>query len=136
MAAREEHNSDHIKGWDRQEVYVLTALQELKDNQKEFKQEVQDVKDAVTEVAKNILSLHGKFDQYNNFNQRLFQFDNALLVKQKELAETKDKLNTLEKATADLKLRVTWIVGGISLVVTSIVTLAINLISAGFSPGG
>ena len=63
------------KGWERQEVYVLNALQELKDSQKEFKVEVQDIKDAVAEVAKNISALHGKFDQYNNFNQRLFNYD-------------------------------------------------------------
>jgi len=114
-----------VKGWDRQEVYVLNALQELKDSQKEFKVEIQDIKDAVAEVAKNISSLHGKFDQYNNFNQRLFQFDAALIEKQKELAILRDKLSAQEKETSGLKGRIGLIVAGVAIVVTSLLNFII-----------
>lgn len=114
-----------IKGWERQEVYVLNALQELKDSQKEFKVEVQDIKDAVAEVAKNVAALHGKFDQYNNFNQRLFQFDAALIEKQKELAILRDKLSAQEKETSGLKVRIGLIVAGVAIVVTSLLNIII-----------
>ena len=124
------------KGWERQEVYVLNALQELKDSQKEFKVEVQDVKDAVAEVAKNISALHGKFDQYNNFNQRLFNYDAALLEKQKELALTKDRLNTIEKTINELKTRFMVIWGGAIFVITTLSNLAIAAISGGWFSSG
>lgn len=121
---QDEVNS-YTKGWDRHEVYVLNALQELKDSQKEFKVEVQDIKDAVAEVAKNVAALHGKFDQYNNFNQRLFQFDAALIEKQKELAILRDKLSAQEKETGGLKVRIGLIVAGVAIVVTSLLNIII-----------
>lgn len=121
---QDEVNS-YTKGWDRHEVYVLNALQELKDSQKEFKVEVQDIKDAVAEVAKNVAALHGKFDQYNNFNQRLFQFDAALIEKQKELAILRDKLSAQEKETSGLKVRIGLIVAGVAIVVTSLLNIII-----------
>ena len=121
---QDEVNS-YTKGWERQEVYVLNALQELKDSQKEFNVEVQDIKDAVAEVAKNVAALHGKFDQYNNFNQRLFQFDAALIEKQKELAILRDKLSAQEKETSGLKVRIGLIVAGVSIVVTALLNIII-----------
>lgn len=126
MANKDQDDlNSYTKGWDRHEVYVLNALQELKDSQKEFKVEVQDIKDAVAEVAKNVAALHGKFDQYNNFNQRLFQFDAALIEKQKELAILRDKLSAQEKETSGLKVRIGLIVAGVAIVVTSLLNIII-----------
>jgi chromosome segregation ATPase len=115
-----------VKGWDRQEVYVLTALQELKDNQRDFKMEMIDIKESIAEVTKSITALHGKFDQYNNFNQRLFQFDNKLIEKQKELGDLKDKLAEQIRETSNLKVRVLYIAGGISIGVAALLNFILD----------
>lgn len=137
MANKEQDDlNSYTKGWDRHEVYVLNALQELKDSQKEFKVEVQDIKDAVAEVSKNVAALHGKFDQYNNFNQRLFKFDEQLIEKQKELGETKDKLANLEKTITTLNTKFMVIWGGAIFAITTIINLGIAAITGGWLSGG
>lgn len=131
-------HKDNIEsqGWDRQEVYVLSALHELKENQREFRSEVRDIKDTVNDIVERIAALHAKFDQYNNFNQRLFKFDEQLILKQKELGDTKDKLNNLEKTTNELKTRFMVIWGGAIFAITTISNLAIAAISGGWFSGG
>lgn len=102
--------------WDKEEKYVLSSIEEMK-------QLLKESHDNFIELMKTVAVINSKFDQYNNFNERLAEFQSVLVARDKELSDLRGKI-------AFVNTRLGWIVGGIGFVVTVGFNLLTSFISS------
>jgi len=102
--------------WDKEEKYVLSSIEEMKQLLKESHENF-------VELMKTVVVINSKFDQYNNFNERLAEFQALLLKQDKQMDELRSKVSFINA-------RLGWIVGGIGFVVTVGFNLLASFVSS------
>jgi preprotein translocase subunit Sss1 len=88
-----------------------------------MKQLLKESHENFVELMKTVVVINSKFDQYNNFNERLAEFQTLLSKQDKQMDELRSKVSFINA-------RLGWIVGGIGFVVTVGFNLLASFVSS------
>lgn len=114
--------------WEAQGLHVLNSLSDLKDDIKELRPDVAEIKNMLIE-------LRGEFKRYNNFNERL-RYQEEL--RKEDGIRINDRLIKVEEVlpqVTTVTTKVSWILGGIVMAVTLLFNVGADIVKGWLTNG-